>query len=53
MLRIGQKLILSGCLAGDLQDQGWEVTHGDKYPKVTVEYASNAVEADMRIWRHH
>ena len=51
-LRIGQKLILSGCLAGDLQDQGWEVTHGDKYPKVTVEYASNAVEADMRIWRH-
>ena len=51
-LRMGQKLVLSGCSSGESEDHGWEVTQGDIYPKVTNEFMSNSPEADMRIWRH-
>ena len=51
-LKHDQKLILAGCLSGEMEDQAWVVTVGEMVPKLTEVFTSNAQEADKRIWRH-
>ena len=48
----GQVLVLAGCFSGERQDDAWVLTGGSSIPEPTHMYTSNALEADMRVWRH-
>ena len=56
LLRNRQVLVLAGCFQGGNEDSAW-VLHGQDYEAVVTaepdtQYLCNAIEADMRIWRH-
>ena len=49
---IGKNLIIAGCFSGDGQDEAWIITGGVAIPQRLTPFNSNAMEADMRVWRH-
>ena len=49
---VGKKLIIAGCFSGDGQDEAWIITGGEAIPQTLASFNSNAMEADMRVWRH-
>ena len=49
LLQQQQQLIICGCFADEF---AWLITSGIPPEKVQQCYASNALEADNRIWRH-
>ena len=50
-LQQDQRFIIAGCFTGDNQDHAWTMTSG-AIPDTTTQFDSNAMESDMRIWRH-
>lgn len=50
MLEDQQMLVLAGCFSGEQEDPAWSGLASVPQPEPLSK--SNAIEADMRIWRH-
>jgi hypothetical protein len=48
----GKVLVLAGCFSNEKEDEAWVIIGGNASPSCTSTYASNAQEADMRVWSH-
>lgn len=48
----GHLFYLAGYFTGINQDMTWKISNDNRVPSATTRFQSNALEADMRVWRH-